>query len=209
MRVRLHTGTEQVGAVVGRSGRDTAALPSGEVAVILRLERPVAVAPADRFVLRRPSPGGTLAGGRILDAMPPRGVSRRRTNPERLTALAAAATDDAAASARLDLHGAIPGNPVRLADDLAAALVGDILADVAASGWLPIADVRSRGAQNLRRLVTLSTADARAVVTTVVEGLVGEGRLARDGDRLGAAGMAPTGPGPRDACRDGPPRIGP
>ncbi len=189
MRVRLHTGTEQVGAVVGRSGRDTAALPSGEVAAILRLERPVAVAPADRFVLRRPSPGGTLAGGRILDAMPPRGASRRRTNPERLIALSAAATDDAAASARLDLHGAVPGNPVMLADDLAAALVGDILADVSASGWLPIADVRSRCALNLRRLVTLSAADARAVATTVVEGLVREGRLARDGDRLGAAGV--------------------
>ena len=147
VRVRLHTGTQQVGAVVGRSGRDTAELPGGEVAAILRLERPVAVAAADRFVLRRPSPGGTLAGGRILDAVPPRGVSRRRTTPERLAALAAAATDDVAASARLDLHGAIAGNPVRLADDLAAALRADILAGVGASGeWLPIADVRARGA---------------------------------------------------------------
>jgi len=197
MRVRLHTGTEQVGAVVGRSGRDSAGLPGGEVAAILRLERPVAVAAADRFVLRRPSPGGTLAGGRILDAMPPRGVSRRRMTPERLAALAAAATEDAAESARVDLHGAVPGNPARLADGLAAALRADILADIAASGeWLSIADVRARGALTLRRLVTLSAADARAVVTSVVEDLVREGRLARDGDRIGAAGRAPAGPGP-------------
>ena len=197
MRVRFHSGTEQVGAVVGRSGRDAAALPGGEVAAILRLERPVAVAAADRFVLRRPSPGGTLAGGRILDALPPRGVSRRRTTPERLVALAAAATDDAVAAARLDLHGAIPGNPVRLADDLAAALSDDVVADIAASGaWLPIADVRARGALSLRRSVTLSAADARAVATTVVDGLVGEGRLARDGDRIGPAGNAPAGLSP-------------
>jgi selenocysteine-specific elongation factor len=194
MRVRFHAGTEQVGAVVGRSGRDTAELPGGEIAAILRLERPVAVTAADRFVLRRPSPGGTLAGGRILDAAPPRGMSRRRTTAERLGALAAATTHDAAAAARLDLHGAVPGNPVRLADDLAAALSDDILADVAASGArLPIADVRSRGALNLRRSVTVSAADARAVATRVVEELVGGGRLTRDGDRIGAAGTAPAG----------------
>ncbi len=197
VRVRFHTGTEQVGAVVGRSGRDTAELPGGEVAAILRLERPIAVGAADRFVLRRPSPGGTLAGGRILDAVPPRGVSRRRTTPERLAALAVAATGDVAASARLDLHGAIAGNPVRLADDLAAALEADILDGVNASGeWLPIADVRARGAQSLRRLVTLSVADARAAATAVAEELVRDGRLARDGDRIAAAGRAPTGPGP-------------
>ena len=197
MGVRLHIGTEQVGAVVGRSGRDTAELPGGEVAAILRLERPVPTAAGDRFVLRRPSPGGTLAGGRILDAAPPSGVSRRRTTPERLAALAAAATDDVAASARLDLHGAISGNPVRLADDLAAALGVDILAGVGASGeWLPIADVRARGALSLRRLVMLSVADARAAASTVVEGLVRDGQLARDGDRVAAAGSAPAGPGP-------------
>ena len=196
MRVRLHTGTEQVGAVVGRSGRDTAVLPDGEIAAILRLERPVAVASTDRFVLRRPSPGGTLAGGRILDAIPPRGVSRRRTTSERLAALATATTDDAVATARLDLHGAILGNPVRVADDLAAALRTDILASIAASStWLPIADVRSRAASNARRLVSLSAADARSVAASLVDELVREGGVARDGDRLAAAGSARAGPG--------------
>jgi selenocysteine-specific elongation factor len=196
IRVRLHTGTEEVGAVVGRSGRDTAALPGGEVAAILRLERPVAAVAADRFVLRRPSPGGTLAGGRFLDAMPPRGVSRRRTTPERLAALAAATTDSATAIARLDLHGALPGNPVRLADDLVAAVRTDVLATVAASReWLPIADVRTRAAANLRRLATLAADDARAAVTSLVDDLAREGRLERDGDRLAAHGAASAGPG--------------
>jgi selenocysteine-specific elongation factor len=196
MRVRFHSGTEQVGAVVGRSGRDTAMLPGGEVAAILRLERPVAVASTDRFVLRRPSPGGTLAGGHILDAIPPRGVSRRRTTSERLAALAAATTDDAVATARLDLHGAISGDPVWVADDLAAALKTDILASIAVPGaWLPIADVRSRAASNARRLVSLSAADARFVAASLVDELVREGGVARDGDRLAAAGSARAGPG--------------
>jgi selenocysteine-specific elongation factor len=196
MRVRFHSGTEQVGAVVGRSGRDTAMLPGGEVAAILRLERPVAVASTDRFVLRRPSPGGTLAGGRILDAMPPRGMSRRRTTSERLAALATATTDDAVATARLDLHGAISGDPVRVADDLAAALRTDILASIAVPGaWLPIADVRSRAASNARRLVSLSAPDARFVAASLVDELVREGGVARDGDRLAVAGSARAGPG--------------
>jgi len=196
MRVRLHSGTDEVGAVVGRSGRDDAALPGGEVAAILRLDRPVAVVAADRFVLRRPSPGGTLAGGRFLDAMPARGVSRRRTTPERLATLAAATTDRATATARLDLHGALPGNPVELADDLVAAVRTDVLSIVAASReWLPIADVRTRAAANLRRLVMLAADDARAVVTSLVDALVREGQLERDGDRLAAPGAASAGPG--------------
>ncbi len=193
MRVRLHLGTEEVGAVVGRIGRDAAALPDSEVAAILRLERPVAVVAADRFVLRRPSPGGTLAGGRFLDAMPPRGVSRRRTSPERLAALAEATTDSAAGSARLDLHGALPWNPVRLADDVAAAVRTDILA--LSRAWVPAADVRTRAAATLRRLVTLASDDARAAVTSAVEALVREGRLERDGDRLAVPGAAAAGPG--------------
>ena len=39
---------------------------------------PIAAAPGDRFALRRPSPGSVAGGGVVLDAQPPRGVSRRR-----------------------------------------------------------------------------------------------------------------------------------
>ena len=110
MRVRLHTGTEQVGAVVGRSGRDAAALPGGEVAAILRLERPVAVAALI---------ASSFAGRRRVERWPAARSSTHATarrlaaadDARAAGALAAAATDDAAASARLDLHGAVAGIP--------------------------------------------------------------------------------------------------
>ncbi len=194
-RVRVHTGTEQVGAVVGRSGRDAADLPGGDVAAILRLERPIAVATGDRFVLRRPSPGGTLAGGRVIDATPPRGVSRRRGTPERLAALAAAATPELVAAARLALHGAIAGNPVRIEADVVAALDTDIHAAAGSGGWSALADVRATAALRLRRLVTLSAADARTAAARLIDDLVRDGRLVRDGDRVGAPGAADAGPG--------------
>lgn len=196
-RARLHVGTEQVGAMVGRSGRDTADLPGGEVAAILRLERPVAIAAGDRFVLRRPSPGGTLAGGRVLDAAPPRGISRRRVTAERLAGLATARSTDAVATARLALHGVIAGNPGRLADDVFAALSGEILADVHRStSSLSLADVRAFGSTGLRRLVSLSAGEARAAAAMVVDVLLRDGRLERDGDRVGAPGTAQAGPSP-------------
>ncbi len=194
-RVRVHAGTEQVGGVVGRSGRDAADLPNREVAAILRLERPVAIAPGDRFVLRRPSPAATLAGGRVLDAAPPRGISRRRITPEGLATLAAASTPESRDAARLALHGAISGNPVRLADDVAAALGNAIVAGVdRGGGWSPLAEVRAAAAAAVRRLVTLSATDARAAAAVVVDQLAHDGLLGRDGDRVGLPGAAPGGP---------------
>jgi selenocysteine-specific elongation factor len=191
-RVRVHAGTEQVGGVVGRSGRDAADLSGGEVAAILRLERPIAISAGDRIVLRRPSPGGTLAGGRVLDVAPPRGISRRRGTPERLAALGAATMPEAHAAARLILHGAIPGDPVRVADDVAAALDAEILAGVARSGgWLSLADVRATASRALRRLVTLSAADARAATSSRIDVLVQDRRLARVGDRVAPPGAEP------------------
>lgn len=61
--------------------------------VQLRLERPVAVARGDRCVLRIPSPSLTVAGGRIVDAHPPR---HRRFRPEVVAALEALARGDPA-----------------------------------------------------------------------------------------------------------------
>ena len=98
-RWRLHLGTAAVEATVGRAGRD--ALPD---AGIVRLGVPVAARPGDRFVLRRP--GAAPVGGRALDVVPPRGLSRRRQTPDRVAALASATGADAV-RARVDLHGAI------------------------------------------------------------------------------------------------------
>jgi selenocysteine-specific elongation factor len=57
-RVRL------IGASELREGEESPAL--------LALERPVAAAVGDRFILRRPSPPATIGGGEILDCHPPR-----------------------------------------------------------------------------------------------------------------------------------------
>ncbi|MBV8867357.1 MAG: selenocysteine-specific translation elongation factor [Acidobacteriaceae bacterium] len=42
----------------------------------LNLAEPVMALPADRFVLRRPSPSETVGGGAVIDAFPPRRLSR-------------------------------------------------------------------------------------------------------------------------------------
>src|SRR5262249_22955915 len=157
-----------------RSGRDTAALPDGETATILRLAAPIAVAPGDRFVLRRPSPAGTLAGGRVLDPAPATGVSRRRTTPERLLALAAApASSDAWAVARLDLHGASI-EPSRLAPDLETWL-GERLESAisdAPEGFLSRNALRTNTTRELRHRVALDPATAANIVSGAIERLI-------------------------------------
>jgi len=186
-RVRVHLGTDQVDAVVGRAGREAIALPGDEVTAVLRLERPVAVADGDRFVLRRSSPGGTEAGGRVLDSHPPRGVARRRITPERLVALAAPAAPLAGRpdheTALLELHGArIGAGTTRLAADVAVALSEKALAIVAEEHGL--AELRLELARELRRRVTLAPDDALAASGALIERLVEDGTLARDGDRV-------------------------
>jgi selenocysteine-specific elongation factor len=196
-RVRVHAGTEQVGASVGRSGREAAELPDGEVCAILRLERPITLAAGDRLVLRRPSPTETLAGGRVIDIEPPRGVARRRMTPERLAALATAADVDASGAARLDLHGALADGRVRLAGDVAAGLRAAILAEIdQAPTGRRLADVRSFAASNLRRNVWLSQVHAREAAGDAIDSLVTEGALERGGDTVRRPGHAPTGPSP-------------
>ncbi len=67
---RIHIGTDQAGAILGRSGRDAVTLPDGRALALLRLDRPVATAIGERFVLRRPRPAALLAGGIVLDPDP-------------------------------------------------------------------------------------------------------------------------------------------
>ena len=109
-RARVHLGTASVDGALSRSGRDAIDLTDGSVAAILRLAGPVAAAPGDRFVLRRPSGDHRVVGGIVLDVAPPRGVSRRRQTADRVAALASAiggGDGTAAAAARLELHGAV------------------------------------------------------------------------------------------------------
>ena len=126
-QLRFHLGTDQVDARVRRIG-------AVEGFAILVLDRPTATFSGDRGLLREPGRGEVIGGVRVLDASPPRGISRRRMTPERLEALAAAVdagSVDAIEAARVELHGALvrDGAPVR--DGL---LVRDGAEDEAAAG---------------------------------------------------------------------------
>ncbi|HEX5825800.1 MAG TPA: selenocysteine-specific translation elongation factor, partial [Candidatus Limnocylindrales bacterium] len=192
-RGQVHLGTSRTGGVVGRAGRDGVGLRGAEVSAILRLETPLAVTPGDRFVLRRPSPAATLAGGRVLDPAPARGVSRRRTTTERLVALAdAAPSTEAWAAARLELHGSADG---ALAPDVAAAVALALVAVVDERTEISVAELRTVAARLLRRLVSVDTGRLPRLASDTVDGLIEESRLIRDGDRirpLGATAAQPS-----------------
>jgi selenocysteine-specific elongation factor len=65
----LHTGTAEVGSrVILLEADEIAAGEQGWVQ--LYLERPIAAAEQDRFIVRVPSPATTIAGGRFIDVAP-------------------------------------------------------------------------------------------------------------------------------------------
>jgi selenocysteine-specific elongation factor len=88
--VRLHHGATEVGARVVLLD-DERLLPGDSAQVQLVLDRPVAAAVPDPFVLRDVSGKRTLGGGRFLDLRPP---SRRRRTRERALQRAAFAMAD-------------------------------------------------------------------------------------------------------------------
>jgi len=183
-RGRLHAGTAAADVAVGRSGRDGLRLPDGRVAGMLRLSEPLALRPGDAMVLRR-GPGERPLDALVIDPEPARSLSRRRQTPERVAALAMATTPETRARARLELHGALG---TRLAPDVTAAgrAVGLDAVDPAAG----LDVVRAAVVRTLRRLVTVRRADAVAAAGQVVDALVDEGSLVRDGDRLSKPGVA-------------------
>jgi selenocysteine-specific elongation factor len=179
--LQVHTGTAQVGATVSRGARDHIPLPDGSIAAVLRLARPIAVAARDRFVLRRPSPARTEAGGRVLDPTPPRGASRRRMTAKRLAALATAASSEERETARLELHGAIGD---RLAPDVSATISARTALAANTPDGVPMAELRTTLVRELRHLVAVENRDATAAVTRIVDDLAAAGRLTREHDRV-------------------------
>ena len=197
--ITLHLGTAHAAGVVGVSGRDAVELADGGSSALVRLERPVAAAPGDRFVLRRPSPAGTLAGGRVLDPLPPRGAARRRATASRIRALAAADARSAAwSAARRDLHGLLDGEPT-LADDLAAELDDLLLGAVATRGAVPAAELVRAGETALRRRIGTVGGAERAVAERL-DGLVASGALARDGGSIALPGAGEDAIAPETAA---------
>ncbi|MFN8620013.1 MAG: selenocysteine-specific translation elongation factor [Chloroflexota bacterium] len=206
--VRLHLGTAEAGARIGRAGRDALGLPDARVIAMLRLERAVAAAPGDRFVLRRVGAGGLVAGGLVLDVVPARGVSRRRQTEDRVAALAAAAAGgdrEAIAEARLDLHGlrSDAGGGIRVAPDVLTAASG--AARSAVEGWhasraadpgMPLPALRDAVGRAIRRLVTAPGPVAVAAADAAIAAAVADGTLVREGDRLRLPGHRAAGPDP-------------
>ena len=92
--VRLHHASAEVAARLVPLG-DEPIRPGERGLVQLVLERPIAAAAGDRFVVRDTSARRTIGGGRFLDL---RGPARKRRTPERLAQLAALARSDAAAA---------------------------------------------------------------------------------------------------------------
>ncbi|MFZ0547854.1 MAG: selenocysteine-specific translation elongation factor [Candidatus Promineifilaceae bacterium] len=79
VEVKLHTGSAEIMArtrVIGSKQIE----PGQEGWLQLVLSEPTAVLRGDHFILRRPSPGQTIGGGRILDPHP--GRKHRRFTPE-------------------------------------------------------------------------------------------------------------------------------
>jgi selenocysteine-specific elongation factor len=216
---RLHLGTEQVEAAVGRGRTDLVPLPDGRVVARLRLARPIAVAAGDRFVLRRTAGGGRASGGTVLDPDPPIGPARRRADPTQLVGLAS--TDPIEqARALLGLHGVL--DPIRLPADppdagaigavrlarllvarpVVAKLESEALAAVAgptgtgsigaaglASG-ISRAELRTKLSRSLGRTGAVDRGSAGAIVDELLNGLVAAGSLARAGDLLHEPGRA-------------------
>jgi selenocysteine-specific elongation factor len=88
--VRLHCAAVEVGARVVLL-KDGPIAPGEQACVQLVLERPIAAAAGDRFVLRDTSARRTIGGGRFLDLRAP---ARKRRTPERMVQLKAHAIDD-------------------------------------------------------------------------------------------------------------------
>ena len=92
--VRFHHGSVEVGARLVPLSGDTLA-PGEEALVQIVLERPIAAAVGDRYVVRDTSARRTIGGGRLLDLRAP---ARKRRLPARLAQLAAMQPSDPADS---------------------------------------------------------------------------------------------------------------
>src|SRR5262249_20934352 len=87
---RLHHGATEVGARLVLL-EDEALVPGTSKRVQLVLEKPIAAAVADRFVLRDTTAQRTIGGGRFLDLRAP---SRKRRTAARMAQLDALAHED-------------------------------------------------------------------------------------------------------------------
>jgi selenocysteine-specific elongation factor len=158
---------------------------------LLRLDRAVASAIGERFVLRRPRPAGLLAGGVVLDADVPRGRARARLRRDRLVRLVAAvATGDAAsvAAARLELHGV---NGSMLAPDVQLTARSALLDRVGEyheahpdRSGLPLSSARSCVAAAIGARVSVEPATLARLAEATLEIALAQDALEQLGDKI-------------------------
>ncbi|MFN2147786.1 MAG: selenocysteine-specific translation elongation factor [Anaerolineales bacterium] len=102
---KLYHGAAQRSARIRLLGKDEL-LPGDSAWLQIELDRPIVAARGDRFILRRPSPGMTLGGGRIVDPYPERRY--RRYDENQLTRLEKFIGGTAAEQIVAVLHGSGP-----------------------------------------------------------------------------------------------------
>jgi selenocysteine-specific elongation factor len=116
-RVKFYSGAAETQSVVRLLG-ETALSPGASGWLQLVLEKPLALARGDRYILRTPSPGATLGGGKILDAHPEH--RWRRFKPEaieRFTRLASGTPEELVLD-RLGTHIALLPDALQAATGL-------------------------------------------------------------------------------------------
>ncbi len=199
--LRLHIGTEQVEARLGRGGRLAEVAAHGPTVVLLRLERAIATAIGERFVLRRPPPAGLLAGGVVLDADMPRGRARTRLSRHRLAVLHDAVVEaqpEAVTAALVDLHGA---HGAALAPDVELAARSALLAAVRVHQeehpdqiGLPLSSARTSVGTIIGRNISTDPKTLAGLAETIISTTLAEGELKQAGDAIRTAGFQPAPP---------------
>ena len=212
--VRLHHAAAEVGAHIVLLG-DKAIEPGTSADVQLVLDRPIAAALQDRYVIRDVSAQRTLGGGRFIDLRPP---AHRRRTPERQMQRAAMAVADPKASlaALLDVppfsadytafvrdHSLSTDQADRLVADLGVIILGASPSAVAMSShrWQLFTtglmenlaafhaehpDLQGIGREKLRTL--LKPKLAKAAFVAALQKLSRAGQIALDGAFVRAAG---------------------
>jgi selenocysteine-specific elongation factor len=195
VQLLMHTGTSEVGCrVIVLEGDEIA--PGQQGWVQLYLERPIAAAAQDRFILRVPSPSATIAGGRFVDVSPRKHSRHDRVVRESLERRAAG--DVLQEEVRKYTRGVTVGALLKatMAPEadvaaLKARRIGEWLFD--AGAWKNISDRATRelgayhSAHPLREGMAREELRSKLGVTPgafpfVVQGLSEDGRIAdRDG----------------------------
>ena len=204
----LHIGTDHASAALRWIHEPTA--HTRRRTALLDVERPVAAALGDRFLLRLPSPPRVLGGGTVLDPSPPR--LRTRQLRERLPPaapdptlatlvryrLALPAVELAGAAAVLGtssrtedlLPGAASAGPLVLAPGIESDLAAEALARVSAAptGTVTLPELRTLLAARLGRIGAIPRADAEAAAHALVERMVRDEMVALRGSVVVDAG---------------------